>query len=184
MMTKHTAIADADDEWLSLSDEWKALPVEVDVDALRRRIRAQSRRMRVMFAFEVLVTLGAVALLVGGARAADTWEAWLVIGGLTLFSVVTWSFNIRNRRGTWLAAAESLEAYQALEVVRRKRRLAAATFTRRLSLWGLVPLMALTIVRWRALQGSGSSLGVVVCLAAMAYLLCWAVVARRLERTL
>jgi hypothetical protein len=184
MMTKFTAIADADDEWLSLSDEWKAVSVPVDVDALRRRVRKQSRRMRLMLGLEVLVTLGAVAMLIWGARVADTWEAWLVIAGLTLFSVVTWAFNVRNRRGTWLAAAESLEAYHALELVRRRRRLAAATFTRRMSLFGLVPLAVLTIVRWRAMEGSGSPLGLVVCVAAMAYLVAWWAVARRLERTL
>lgn len=182
MMTKYTAIADADDDWQDLSDEWQAVPAAVDVAQLRRRVRAQSRRMRWTLAGEVLLTLAAMAYLGAAARVADSWDSWVIIGGLTIFTVVIWVFTLRNRRGVWRATSDSLEACQALEIARRQRRLAEATFTRRLSLVSLVPLAVVAVVRWRDMETLGAS-RVVVCIAAMLYLIVCAAWSWRLERS-
>lgn len=182
MMTKYTAIADADDDWQSLSDEWQAVPAAVDVEQLRRRVRAQSLRMRWWFAIEVIVTVAAVAVLASAARVAHRWDSWVIIGGLALFTAVIWTFNVRNRRGIWRSASDSLEAYQALEAERRQRRLAAATFTRRICLTSLVPLAVVTVIRGRDVATDGAY-PVLICLGAMLYLLAFVAWSRHIERS-
>jgi hypothetical protein len=125
-----------------------------------------------------------MAVLALGARGARTWDAWMVIGGLSLFTAVIWRFNLRDRRGTWRAETDTLEGYRALEVARRHRQFTAATFTRRLSIAGLFPLGVLAAVRYREAGERLAALPVLVSLGAMLYLVVWGVAAWRMERRL
>jgi hypothetical protein len=167
------------DDWTRLSDEWRAEPMRVPLDIVRQRVRRQSHRMRLLLAFETLLSLVAVVALVLAARRAATWDAWLVIAGLAIFSARIWIFSVRNRRGVWRERGDTIAAFQALEAERLTRRIAAARFTWQYSVWALIPLAALGV--WRASQGGIGSLPVIVVAAGCAYLGVCAAGARWME---
>ncbi len=177
-MVKQTTVAE--DDWESLTEEWQAPVPPIELETLRARVRSRTRWRRAAFIGEIILTLVAIVIVVGAAGSARTWDAWIVIAGLSIFTLVIWTFGLRNRRGTWRAVADTLEAYQALEALRAERRIAAATFTRRLCLLSTIPLLALAAYRWS--EGPGWSQPVAICLGAIAYLLIWVFLAWRIER--
>lgn len=170
----------AEDDWEHLTDEWQSPSGTPDVQALARRVRRRTQWMRVLVFLEVVLTTAAVVALGFAARAANSWDAWLVVGGLTVFTVIMGVFTIRNRRGTWRAAGNTLKDYRALEALRNQRVVRAALFIQRLA---AVTIPLLGVLAWYRTRTSGPwSISVLSCLAAIVYLLVWTAGARVVQR--
>lgn len=110
----------------SWRNEWQtsaAIPAD-----LRRRVRRQSRFVRIMLAADILVTV-----VVGGG--ATIWAArtpgtdYLVLALATwVFIAAAWAFVIRNRRGNWSPHALTTTAFLDVSIRRARSSIAAATF--------------------------------------------------------
>lgn len=170
------------DDWDRLSGEWQATSPPAPLEQLRRRVRRQTRLLQLTFAGEALLTAAAACVMVVGWLGARSWETRLVVAGLAIFSARVWAFVLANRRGTWHAAGDTLEDYQALERMRRERRLAGARFLWRVSAAMLPLLLALTA--WRAAARGTTSPDTLVAAAGAAYLVTCLLYGRRRERRL
>jgi drug/metabolite transporter (DMT)-like permease len=170
------------DDWARLSDEWRAQPRTDAVDFLRRRVRRQTMRLYMITAFEVLITLAGGGIVVAAFMRGPDLETRLLAGGLGLFTAIVWGFTLRNRRGIWRAAGDTLAAYRALERERLRRRIANARFTWQICAAALIPMVALAVRRIGT--GGPASMAAVISAAGCLYLIAWIVWSRALERRL
>lgn len=168
----------AHDDWSQLGIAWRAREMSPPVDALRRRVRAQTRRLYGLVMVEALVTITAVIAIVATLIRSNDLESRLIAAGLGLFTVAVCGFAIRNRRGIWRATGDTTAAYLALERDRLLRRIASARFAWRVSVAGLGPLIALLITR---VARSGWSPEALIILAGSIYLVGWIIGGRVVE---
>jgi hypothetical protein len=114
-------------EWRELATAWRA--VEPDpATTIRGVVRRQSRRMRMMLAAEIGITIGAFALVawVVARNPTRATIGWAIAA--TIHSALVWAFGITNRRGTWRPMAETTRAYLTLALERARRQRQAARF--------------------------------------------------------
>lgn len=128
------------DDWAPFVADWHSTPRDdiARVDEVRRRIHRQTVRLYLMVAGEVLISVTALGIIAGALINARDWPTRVLALALLLSSVSVWAFSIRNRRGIWRPAAETLEGFRMLERRRLQRRLASARFAQRYSLVSLV----------------------------------------------
>ena len=107
-------------------DQWQAV-TEVPAD-LRRKVERGSRNLRLLLAFEVLITV----VLGGGstlwAAMEPRNEMVVLSAAVWLFLGAAWWFGMMNRRGTWSPASVSTSEFIDLSIRRCQRRLAASGF--------------------------------------------------------
>lgn len=99
----------AHDDWSRWGEDWQRQP-PVDVDRLRARVRRKLWPMRLVIAFEWLVTLVAAGQLVRVLfmPAADArWKLWAALMFVVLIAPAPY-LSLRLRRGTWRAPAGSV----------------------------------------------------------------------------
>jgi hypothetical protein len=115
-----------DDELQAWREEWTAQPA-ADPD-LARRVRRQSRLMRLMLLADVLVTAlfgGGTVWLAATSRQADT----AVLAGATwVFLAAAWGFGMWNRRGAWRPVALTSSAYLEISIRRCRSAIRAVIF--------------------------------------------------------
>ncbi len=116
----------ADAELQSWTQAWKSS--SEPIPDLSGRVRRQSRRMRLLLAGDVLVTI-----LIGGA--ATVWAAWsgetdviVLAAAVWVFIAAAWAFSIWLRRGCWTPAALDNSSYLDISVRRCRSGLAISTF--------------------------------------------------------
>lgn len=111
----------AHDDWSRWGEDWQRQP-PVDLDRLRARVRRKLWQMRLVIAFEWLVTLVATGQLVRVLfmPAADArWKLWAVLVFVVLIAPAPY-LSLRVRRGTWRAQAEGVSGLLRL-TARRAR---------------------------------------------------------------
>lgn len=170
------------DDWARLGDEWRAQPRTAAVDILRRRVRRQTLRLYAITAFEVLITLVGGGIVVAAFMRGPDLETRLLAGGVGIFTAIVWGFTLRNRRGIWRAAGDTLAAFRALERERLRRRIANARFTWQICAVALMPMVALAVRRIGT--GGPTSMAALISAASCLYLIAWIVGSRILERRL
>jgi hypothetical protein len=162
------------EDWGGLSDAWTrpaTAATSYRADALCRRVVRHGRWMFFLLCFEVLITAGAMVSVVGALLRSGDAATRVLCGGLMVFTVRIWIFALRNRRGTWRAHAETVEAFRALERARLARLLTSTQFTRRLCAWTILGLAA-----WWTWQESAATLDTerrMIIAGAIAYLGLW-----------
>ena len=160
------------EDWGGLRDAWmRPGTTPTPATDLRRRVVRHGRWMLVLAAIEVLLTIGGIVGVAFALRQARDPATLVLCGGMALFTARIWIFTLRNRRGTWRAHAETVEAFRALERTRRERRLDSARFAVR-----LCGAMILGLAAWWGWQESAGRLvmeGRLVLAVAIAYLCCW-----------
>ena len=170
------------DEWGPLADAWSAGPAAPPPAALRSHVRRQDLHLRLAVAFEVALSVAAMLLLGAALLTSRSWTERLVPLALAAFSARIWAFAIANRRGTWRAAADTVEAFRRLSRLRHQRQLEAARFTWRISIVALPPLLALATWTWQR-DGTVRS-ETTVALIGAAYVTACIVAGRARERQL
>lgn len=170
------------DDWARLSDEWRAQPRTAAVDVLRRRVRRQTMRLYAITAFEVLITIAGGGILVAAFLRGTDVETKLLASGLGIFTAIVWGFTLRNRRGIWRAAGDTIVAYRALERERLRRRISNARFTWQICAMALIPMVAFAVRRIST--GGPTSMAALISAASCLYLIAWVVGSRILERRL
>jgi hypothetical protein len=170
------------DDWARLSDEWRAQPRTDAVDLLRRRVRRQTMRLYAITACEVLITIVGGSIVVAAFLRGTDFETRLLAGGLGVFTAIVWGFTLRNRRGIWRTAGDTIAAYRALERERLRRRIAYARFTWQISAVALLPMVAFALRRIGT--GGPTSMAALISAASCLYLIAWIVGSRILERRL
>ncbi len=107
-------------------EQWQAT-AEAPAD-LRRSVARGTRRMRLMVALEVLVTV-----VIGGG--STVWAAMerrtemlVLTAAVWLFIAAAWTFAIGSRKGTWTPAAPTTAEFVQLSIRRCRTRLASARF--------------------------------------------------------
>ena len=106
--------------------QWQA-DAEVPA-ALRRRVAAGTRHMRLMLAAELLVTvtIGGGSIVWATAR-PDTEMVVLAIA-VWIFLGIAWAFALATRRGTWSPAAVTTSDFIDLSIRRCRATLGAMRF--------------------------------------------------------
>jgi hypothetical protein len=121
---------EADRQWEEWSRAWAAEPAAGagGLDALRSRAGRQRRRQALVMASEVALMVALVAFSVGVVAAEPRpWHAiWLAT--LWGFAAVAMGFAWWNRRSTWRASGDSVEAYVRLARLRTERHLRSLRF--------------------------------------------------------
>lgn len=106
--------------------EWQS---EAAVPAnLRQRVERQSRRMRLMIAGDVLVTV-----TIGGGTIALAWrtpqpDMMLLAAATWMFIAAAWVFRMVTNRGLWSPRAVDTAAYVELLIRRCRAKLAGTVF--------------------------------------------------------
>ncbi len=135
-----TAIRDP--EWEALSSAWRAPLDPVDAGWVRDLVDRHTRRLRLVVAVEVLITVAALAvsvvLMVSERMAAVGWGLAALIHTLVVTGFTTW-----NRIGAWRPLGEATREYLRLARDRCIRQRRAA-----LVLGGLVVVEAAALVTW------------------------------------
>lgn len=131
-------------EWTELMRVWQQ-DVEdgADLQGLRRRVQAESRRLSLALLAEYAV--GAIiTCLVAWKLATDRGPDTFVWGFAMLwFTGMALQFTSENRRGTWLPSAESTRAYLDLALERLRRRERSLRFA-----WLLFGLQVTFLAAW------------------------------------
>ncbi|WP_329741783.1 hypothetical protein [Dyella sp. A6] len=97
------------DDWSRWGEDWQRQP-PVDLGRLRARVRRKLWQMRMVIAFEWLVSLVAAGQLVRVLfmPAADArWKLWAVLVFVVLIAPTPY-LSLRVRRGTWRAPTGSV----------------------------------------------------------------------------
>jgi hypothetical protein len=125
-------------DWDLLSADWRAMtgrdagPSERDAvpAAVRRAVRGQGIRLKLLTAGEIAITLFLCWLTLSALvrTPSGLTVAWAAATAVLL--AWTWRFAIHNRRGVWAPFAETTEAFIALSMERCRRSLATVGFTR------------------------------------------------------
>ena len=146
----------AEPSWDEIAATWQqeSAPVPDVRAAVRGRARANTIRLWLIVAGELLLTLAVVALtswMLAAEPDAITvlWLVWVWLAW-----AVAARFAFRNRRGVWQAAGEATLDYLRLGEERARRKLNTARFTIRLVI-AQTPLLAL-LVGWRLGDGAAS----------------------------
>jgi hypothetical protein len=115
-----------DNELQAWREEWKAQPA--DFPDLARRVKRQSRFMRLMLLTEVLITVvlgGGTIWLAASMRQVDVavlaWATWI-------FLAVAWGFGAWNRRGAWRPVSLTSSAYLEISIRRCRSAMRAVIF--------------------------------------------------------
>src|SRR5580658_4419970 len=111
-----------DAEWEALGQEWRQS--RVVLPDLRARVKKESRRMRLLLAADILVTLGAGGGTLGWALASRQADVAVLAAAIWTCIAAAWTFGIVNRRGNWSPAAADASAFLNLTI--RRCRAAAA----------------------------------------------------------
>ena len=123
-------MTETDVEWQQLERVWNEPDPGTDarVAALHRAVGGQARRLRLVLAAELALTIVAVVSLawvwsrVPGPRTA------LIIAAALAHTAVIWGFAIRNRRGHWKPVADTLRDAVRVRRAHYRRRLAVFRF--------------------------------------------------------
>jgi hypothetical protein len=168
--------ADSELQWQELSGAWSAAPSTpvTGVDELRRRSARHRRRQALVVAGEIALVIAFAALT--AMVVAGGVEAWHVVWLASLwgFTAVALAFGWWNRRATWRASADSVDAFVRLARLRAERGLRSLRFALVLFAAEVVVVVAQLLWFERLVPWALAVLG-----AAGVALLGWCVVAGR-----
>jgi hypothetical protein len=114
-----------DDELMTWRAEWQAEagPSPEALEAIRRRVRRQSRGMALLLAGELLLAAGALVFLIRFAILHPDPMDVVTMAGLCLLTLWATACSLWLRRGLWKPETETTAAFLALSVDRARRRL-------------------------------------------------------------
>lgn len=114
-----------DDELLAWRADWQAEagPTSQALEAIRRRVRRQSRGMALLLAGELLLAAGALVFLIRFALHHPDPVDVATMAGLCLLTLWATACSLWLRRGLWKPETETTAAFLALSVDRGRRRL-------------------------------------------------------------
>lgn len=133
---------ESSDRW---SDIWAAErpPGRVRISELRAEAARRRRKMALVVAGEVVLTIGLIVLTLTTLLADDPTGAaakvWLAAAWLTW--AIAAAFATWNRRGVWAPETETARSYLALSEERARRRRRAAAFV-----LGLTACLAVALI--------------------------------------
>ena len=108
------------------TDEHRVLPLS---DRIAQRVHRQSRRLRMILAGEIVLTIAMLIMsftIVARGNGAGTLRVGAVV---LLYTAAVWAFALWNRRGVWRPYAETTAEFVQLLRVRAERRIRSARFT-------------------------------------------------------
>jgi hypothetical protein len=125
---------DSEREWESWAREWRSEEGEgsrsstIGREEIERRVRRQSRRLRLLVFVDALVV--SVFLALSAWMAIRIPDPLMIVwaAAVWVFTFVALAFTIRNRRGIWAASAETTRAYLELSLERCRRKVRTARF--------------------------------------------------------
>jgi hypothetical protein len=115
-----------DAEWEALGQEWRQS--RVVLPDLRARVKKESRRMRLLLAADILVTIAAGGGTLGWAIASRQADVAVLAAAIWTCIAAAWTFGIVNRRGNWSPAAADASAFWDLTIRRCRAAAAMAVF--------------------------------------------------------
>jgi len=131
-------------EWERLTAAWSQVREEpVDAAWVAELVRRQTRRLMLVVAVEVLVTVGILGSLAWWAVGTGTRAAAAFGAAALAHSVVVWAFTLWNRAGVWRPLGATTRAYLAVAKERCRRERRAARFV-----LGLLAIEAVPILWW------------------------------------
>ena len=106
--------------------EWKT---ESTVPAdLRRKVKRQSRWLKIGIAADSLVTVVIGGGVIALALRLPQHDMTLLVAATWIFIAAAWAFRLASHRGVWSPAAVSTAAFVDLLIKRCKAKLAATAF--------------------------------------------------------
>lgn len=116
----------ADQELQQWCAQWQA---ETRVPAgLRERVKRESRRMRLVFYAELVITATVGSFATAWTMASERPAMRLLALGVWASLLMTWIFRFMNDKGNWSGAAPDTEAFLRLSLRRCRANLRAAKF--------------------------------------------------------
>jgi len=128
-------MTDTDIEWTELQEVWNSPDRASDarVAALHQAVRDQAYRLKVVLAFELLLTLAALAFMIYVWQKAPGPRSAVIIGFSLLHTAVIWAYAMWNRSGHWKPVAETVRDAVRVRRSHYRRRLSAYRFVTWLS---------------------------------------------------
>jgi hypothetical protein len=105
-----------------------ALAAEDQAEAIRRRVRRGTLRMRLGLIAELAITIGVFAVVIRLVPPGRSGPSVLLWGFALIHTLIVWGFVLWNRRATWQSAALGTAACLALLTLRARRKIQAARF--------------------------------------------------------
>lgn len=130
-------------EWQQWERTWGTVGDDAPARWIRQMVERQSRLLRWIVAFEVVITVVMLAATAWVVRGLPALTAGMVLGAAILHSAVIWGFTLRNRAGIWTPLGQTTRDYLTLARERCRRERSAARFM----LW-LLLVEGLLFVVW------------------------------------
>ncbi len=115
--------------WEQVGLVWRGQGREATLaEQLAARVQRQSRRMRLVLAGEVIITLAVMGFVFGVMRGVGTPVSFRIAAATLLYTAGVWAFALWNRRGTWQPYGATTADFLALLRLRAERRIRSAWF--------------------------------------------------------
>lgn len=116
-------------QWQQWTRTWETVGDDAPARWVRRTVERQSRQMRWIVGFEVVVTAVVLLATAWTVRNLTPLAAGAILGVALLHSAVIWGFTLRNRAGVWSPLGQTMRDYLVLARERCGRERRAARFT-------------------------------------------------------